>query len=211
MSRLAPEGSTGSGVATRPSLIDRLRSADPTGWERLVELYRPLVWHWARTWGVRPPDCEDVGQDVFRVVVERITSFRLGDRHGSFRAWLREITRNVCRERRRSNGPVERASGGTDAVIWLNAVAEHTAEDDDPPELKADLYRRALALVRETVSERDWVVFQRHVLDEQPSAQVAAELALTVENVRTIKSRILRRLREELGDVGGFDPPPARG
>lgn len=201
MSRPSPRDSAGSGLATQASLIDRLQAADPVGWERLVELYRPLLWHWAKGCGVCPPDCEDVCQDVFRRVFERISSFRLGDRHGSFRAWLREITRNVCHERRRSNGPFEQALGGTDAVIWLNGVADHHAGDGDPPELKADLYRRTLAFVRDTVSERDWAVFQRLTLEKQPSTQVAAELGITVEFARTIKSRIYRRLREELGEV----------
>src|SRR2546421_650867 len=96
-----PRPSAAFEFATRASLVDRLRGSDQDGWRRLVVLYRPLLWHWARRAGVDGQDCDDVCQDVFRVVAERIGSFRLGERVGSFRAWLRAITRNVCREQGR--------------------------------------------------------------------------------------------------------------
>ena len=41
----------------------------------------------------------------------------------------------------------------------------------------------------------------RTTVDEQPSTAVAAELGMTANAVRMAKSRVLRRLREELGDL----------
>lgn len=200
--------SGGSGLSTPSSLIDRLRASDAAGWERVVELYGPLLRYWAKQNGASPTDSEEVCQEVFSRVVELIASFQLGDRRGSFRAWLRQITRNVCRERRRSNGPVNQPTGGTDATIQLNEVADPIAEDDDPPELIADLYRRVIALVRGEFSDRDWAVFERLVFDEQSTADIASEMGLAVDNIRKIKSRIYRRLREELGDVSRDATPP---
>jgi RNA polymerase sigma-70 factor (ECF subfamily) len=203
MSDRPPEAPAAPEYATRASLIDRLQSADPAGWERLVELYRPLLWHWARRAGVPPQDIDDVCQDVFRVVAVRIGSFRLGGRTGSFRAWLRGITRNVCRERARAD---ERAAGGTDAAARLYEVADPAAADTDPPELVADLLRRTVGLVRGEFSAAHWQVFERLAFDGRTPAEAAAELGLTEVNVRAIKSRIYRRLREELGDLLDADP-----
>jgi len=185
--------------ATHRSLIERLKSADSEGWDRLVTLYRPLIWHWARQEGIPPQDFEDIRQDVFRVVVERIGTFELGERFGSFRAWLKGITHNICRERARRNaGP--RGVGGTEAAIRLNEAAD-PANDDDPPDLVAGLIRQATALVRGEFSDLHWAVFERLVFQFRSTAEVAAELGQTEVNVRAIKSRIYRRLREELGDV----------
>jgi RNA polymerase sigma-70 factor, ECF subfamily len=196
-----PLHANGGDYATRASLIDRLQAGDPDGWGRLVSLYGPLVAHWARRAGVPSQDQDDVCQDLFRVVTKRIGTFQLGEHRGSFRAWLRNITRNVCRERARADVPALRAAGGTNAGLQLHEVADPATDEADPPELVADLHRRTLALVRGEFSPAHWQVFERLTFDGRTAAEVAAELELTTVNVRAIKSRIYRRLREELGDL----------
>jgi len=194
--------------ATRASLICLLKEGDRSAWDRLVSLYRPLLWHWARRAGADAQDFDDVCQEVFVVVSRRIGAFQLAEREGSFRAWLRAITRNVCRERGRTESAQARASGGTDAVIRLAEVAEPAAEDD-PSELVAELYLRAIDGVRSDFSSRDWRVFERLTYDGRSTAEIAVETGLSAVNVRTIKSRIYRRLREELGEL--ITPPSPAG
>ncbi len=46
-----------------------------------------------------------------------------------------------------------------------------------------------------------WEAFRRFAIEGLPAAQVAAELGLTVNAVTLAKSRILKRLREEAGDL----------
>jgi RNA polymerase sigma-70 factor (ECF subfamily) len=186
---------------TRASLIARLQGSDPAGWERLVGLYRPLLWHWARQSGVKPQDVDDICQEVFKVVTVRIGSFELNAHHGSFRAWLRSITRNVCRERERKVGVEGYAAGGTAAGVILSEVVGHVLEDQDPADLVSDLIRQAVVLVRGEFSDAHWLVFERLTFDGLSPSEVAVEKGLTAANVRAIKSRIRRRLHEELGDV----------
>ena len=207
MSELPAAPSVSHGYATRASLIARLHGSDPAGWERLVGLYRPLLWHWARQGGVKPQDYDDVCQDVFKVVTVRIGSFTLGERRGSFRAWLRAIIQNVCRERARTGGVEGRAAGGTEAGTFLREVVDPAARDDDPPELISELVRGVLVVVRREFSDVHWRVFERLTFDGRPPAEVAVETGLTVVNVRAIKSRIRRRLHEELGDCCGGSAP----
>lgn len=166
-----------------------------------MRLYQPLLWHWSRKNGIQPQDYEDVCQDVFKVVTVRICSFELGDHRGSFRAWLRAITNNVCQERFRQNGIEGRATGGTDAGARLQELPDQVRVEDDPTELVNDLYRRTISLVRNEFSDRDWRVFERLTFDNISPHEVAKELGLTPVNVRAIKSRIYRRLREELGEA----------
>jgi RNA polymerase sigma-70 factor (ECF subfamily) len=46
-----------------------------------------------------------------------------------------------------------------------------------------------------------WEAFRRFALEGIPAAQVAAELGLTVNAVTLAKSRVLKRLRKEAGDL----------
>jgi len=55
-------------VSTPASLLDQLHSPDRAGaWPRFVSLYAPLLLRWARRFGARGPDCEDLVQEVYGV------------------------------------------------------------------------------------------------------------------------------------------------
>jgi RNA polymerase sigma-70 factor (ECF subfamily) len=43
-----------------------------------------------------------------------------------------------------------------------------------------------------------WQAFRRHVLEGRPAAEVAAELGQSLNSVALAKSRVLKRLRQEL-------------
>src|SRR5262249_43802230 len=80
-------------AGTSLTLLDWVRKQDPAAWRRLVNLYSPLVMNWCRRrYGLQSADAEDVGQEVFRAVAEKIRDFRRDRPGDSFRAWLRRIT-----------------------------------------------------------------------------------------------------------------------
>jgi RNA polymerase sigma-70 factor (ECF subfamily) len=56
-------------------------------------------------------------------------------------------------------------------------------------------------MVRGEFEERTWEAFRRTVLDAQPTDETAAALGVTPAAVRKARSRVLRRLRERLGDL----------
>ncbi len=73
------------------------------------------------------------------------------------------------------------------------------------PEDSADdlsgLYRRALELVRAEFEERTWEAFWRAAVEGQPPDLIARDLGVTPAAVRKAKSRVLHRLRQEVGDL----------
>ncbi len=74
---------------------------------------------------------------------------------------------------------------------------------DDEPSLATDLIslqRRAMQQIESKVAPQTWRAFWRCVVDGQSTQQVADELGLSIASVRQARSRILRRLREQLGD-----------
>ncbi|HEY5314701.1 MAG TPA: hypothetical protein VIK18_19360, partial [Pirellulales bacterium] len=70
--------------------------------------------------------------------------------------------------------------------------------DFDENEGIDSLCQRAMALVRNEFSDTAWQAFLRVVVDQQPPNLAASELEISVNSVYLAKSRILRRLRQEI-------------
>src|SRR5438270_14034084 len=83
---------------TPVSLLERLRlRPDGVAWQRLVDLYTPLIQKWLRYQALEPADVEDLVQEVLGVLVRELPQFRHDLRRGAFRRWLRTITINRLR------------------------------------------------------------------------------------------------------------------
>ncbi len=119
--------------------------------------------------------------------------------HSSFRGWLRTVTLNKWRERtRRARLPIE-ADGA-----W--AIHDHATPDDPIIEFWDNEYReritaRAVDLMRNEFQETTWLAFWGVVVHARPGSEVAAELGITLGAVYAAKSRVLRRLRQELSGM----------
>ena len=56
-------------------------------------------------------------------------------------------------------------------------------------------------LIRAEFEERTWEAFRGVVLEGRPPDEIAANLGITAAAVRKSKSRVLHRLKEQLGDL----------
>ncbi len=177
---------------------------DPSAWERIVRLYAPLVASWCRRWGLPEQDMGDLMQDVFSAVASHLERFRKDKPSDSFRGWLLAITRNKVRDhfRRRAGEPAAR--GGTEAALYMQQIqdpgaVDDTASSDDP--LFDELVLRALESIRDEFHERTWQAFWRTVVEGRTATDVGTDLKMKPGTVRVAKSRVLMRLRRELGDT----------
>ena len=191
-----------AGESTSLSLLERARGNDADAWQRVLELYRPLVLFWCARSGVRAEDAEDVAQEVFAGAAAGLANFRRDRPGDTFRGWLRGITRNqlLMHFRRMQGEP--RAEGGSEAWQRLREVGDPLAgvEADEPMET-GQLYRRALEHVRGEFNERTWQAFWLTVVEGRLPATAAPEVGLSVAGVRQAKSRVLRRLKEDMGEL----------
>ncbi len=189
--------------STSPTLLQRVRGGDADAWRRFTDLYGPLVFHWCRRQGVGEHDAADLTQEVFASVARAVRGFEQRA-SGSFRGWLWTITRNRLRDFFRRRAADAGAAGGTAAWQQLVAVAESLSDDPDEYTDKAQLnalHRRGVELVRCQFEERTWQLFWQTVIEERLTSEVAAEFEISANAVRQARSRVLRRLRQELGDV----------
>lgn len=184
---------------TSPSLLERARHNNAEAWERLVRLYSPLVYHWCKRSGLDGEDAADVLQEVFRAVSRALPTFTPEGEAGSFRGWLWTITRNKLRDHFRSVNGRPTPEGGTDAQQRLTQIPDAEPDDEQSTELgTTGVVRRALEMIRGDFSETTWRAFWRTAVEDQSAAHVAGELGISVDAVYQAKSRVMRRLREEM-------------
>ena len=192
-----------SANATSRSLLAHARGEQPEAWSRLVNLYAPLVAAWCRRFHVREQDIADLLQEVFAAVAGSLNRFRKEQPGDSFRGWLATITRNKVRDYYRLAAANPKAAGGTEAgqriaqipdpeALSLAETGDETAENE--------VLQRALAAIRGDFHEQTWQAFWRVVAQGRSAADVAGELGMRPGAVRVAKSRVLMRLRLELGD-----------
>ena len=186
--------------ATSLSLLERARNQDSEAWCRLVELYSPLVFYWARRAGLADADAADLVQDVWQSVSVALVRFRRDERSGTFRGWLWTIARHRFTDhfRKRMAEPV--AAGGTDARNAIESFPEEEVTDDTGLQ-ENQLLHRALHQIKPEFAERTWLAFWRMTVDGQTAADVGQELGLAANAVHQAKFRVLSRLRAEMAGL----------
>ncbi len=186
------------------SLLGHVRAQQPEAWRQLVQLFGPVVYGWCRQSGVGAADAADVAQETFRAVAGHIADFRRDRPGDSFRGWLWTIARNKIRDHFRRLQDLPAAEGGTEAQHKLAQGPDRSPEPSSF-QRSADGSRSfanpALERVRAEFEPRTWLAFWRTTVDQQPAAAVAEELGMTPAAVYQAKSRVMRRIRRELGDL----------
>jgi RNA polymerase sigma-70 factor (ECF subfamily) len=186
-------------METSASLLERLRTApDEAAWQRLDDLYRPLI----RRWLARDPslttEAEDVVQEVMAVLVRELPGFQR-QRTGSFRRWLRTITahRLAAYYRSRQNRPQTIGAFGEECL--LTGLADPDSELARQWDEEHDRYvlRRLMDLIEPMFEPKTLEAFRRVIFDGAAPRQVAEELGMTYAAVALAKSRVLSRLRQE--------------
>lgn len=179
--------------ATPVSLLERLRTPqDADAWDHFVELYSPLLFHWAKRLGQQDSDAADLVQDVFLLLWRKLPQFRY-DPSKRFHAWLRTLFLNRARQRFHQRGPAP-----TDQAADLPAAYENLMEEG---EYQRYLLHRALQLIERDFSAAHVAAFREFVLLGRPVGDVARELGLSTGAIYCIKSRILSRLRQQVAPL----------
>ena len=120
----------------------------------------------------------------------------------TFRGWLRGITRNQLILFHRKNQRRPRIQAGSDGWERLLEIPDPLEGTDDQEQTEvSQLYQRALDLLRDDFEERTWQAFCRTVIDGRSPASLTQELGMTATAIRQAKARVLRRLREEVGEL----------
>jgi len=183
---------------TSAALLFRLNDpSDSVAWQRLVDLYSPLISSWLGRNGLSATDAEDLSQEVLAIVVREVPRFRHNGRVGAFRTWLRTIALNCLRQYWRSRRVRPESAGLPDIALLLDQLEDPSSDLNRRWDREHDEFvlHRLLELLKPEFEATTWQAFRRQVIDGAPARAVAAELSMTVNAVLIAKSRVLSRLR----------------
>ena len=203
-------------LPTRQSLLSRLRDlGDNESWRTFFDLYWRLLFNVARKSGLSDHQAEDVVQETVIAVARKMPGFQYDPDKGSFKRWLLLICRRRIQDHFRrlySTAPKASEDFATVAAEFPAALLPPEDQIDGvwEQEWRENIFRAALARVRQRANPKQYQVFDCCVLQNQRPAQVARMLGLNAAQVYLAKHRIgaavkrtVKELEAELGEGGG--------
>src|ERR1041384_2849657 len=131
MDQMFVEPPTDSWLPTRQSLLLRLKDwQDQAGWREFFDTYWRLVYNVAPRSGLAETQAQEVVQNTFIYLPRRMPKFRYDAKRGSFKSWLRVVTRSRIHVYLRSANPA--------ALLVREPLAENGDEFTDPLEAIPD-------------------------------------------------------------------------
>lgn len=189
---------------TRKSLLVRMQGPhDEEAWSEFVAIYRPVVYRLGRKRRLQDADAEDLAQRVMLVVRRAIGNWDPDPSKGRFRSWLARIahnaTVNVLTRR-----PPDAGVGGT-AILGLleeQPEADHVVQENLEGEYRRSVFRWAAQRIRLEFHEGTWDAFWLTTVDGMSVEQAGRALSKNVGAIYAARSRVMRRLRDEIEQSG---------
>jgi RNA polymerase sigma-70 factor (ECF subfamily) len=200
------EPGTDSSLPTRQSLLSRLRDwQDHNGWREFFDTYWRLVYRVARQAGLDDAAAQDVVQNTFIYLARRMPKFRYDPARGSFKSWLRRVTRSrisVFRRRAEAKEPPlpELLLEGDDSAMWesIPDPAGDALDEIWQREWEENLVKAALRRISAKVGAQQLMIFELAALGEVPLKQVARKLDVSLMQVYLARHRVGRLFKAEV-------------
>jgi RNA polymerase sigma-70 factor (ECF subfamily) len=196
-------------LPTRQSLLSRLRDVqDERGWQEFFDRYWRLIYNVARRAGLADAEAQDVVQNTFIYLSRKMPGFHYDPARGSFKSWLRVVTRSRIGAFRRSEKAskilIRDPSGAipsADAPDPLDAIPDPSADALDEiwqREWEENLISAALRRVRAKVSSQQLLIFRLATLNELSLTQVARKLGISLARVYLARHRVGKLFQREV-------------
>ena len=185
-------------AATDAELVQRCRTGDDNAWRELVDRFSRYVYA-ISVQGFRLPqqDAEDVFQEVFARVYERLGSLRDDE---AVRPWIAQLTRRLCIDRLRA--------GSHEADADLEELPEVPAEDELESIEQAFDVHEAMTELPENCRQ----ILDRFFARDESYRTIGDQLGLPAGTIASRISRCLDKLRDAFeGEGRNFPPAPSGG
>jgi RNA polymerase sigma-70 factor, ECF subfamily len=186
-----------SSSSTRYSLLLRLQAGDDvTAWETFVEVYTPVVRRVALRRGMQSADVDNLVQEVWLAVSQKLPEWLEREDRGNFRAWLITVANHQAINllSRRGSRPIGR--GGSEAEKSLALVAaKDELESLIETEYRREVFLFAAQQVRGEVSESTWMAFWYTSIEGMSIEEAAKKLQTRAGNIYFGRSRVMARIK----------------
>ena len=188
-------------LETRSSLIQRLKATiNGESWEDFFHTYWELIYNVARRAGLSEADAQDIVQETILKVHTSLDKFEYNRKRGSFKGWLRTVTRSRLAEhfKKQQRRPMR-----------LEPLAEEgdpLADMADPegPEIERiwneewhrNLIQAALVRTKKLTSPKQFQIFKCHYIEEWTVRETCRTLGVNAAQVYMAKQRVGKIFRE---------------
>jgi RNA polymerase sigma factor (sigma-70 family) len=181
------------------ALVNRAAGSDPAAWNEIVERYAPLVWAICARFQLSNHDREDVGQNVWLLLVEQLGKLR---EPAALPGWLATTTHRECLRVVTAARKSERLGTGLDDAPQF---VDNTIIIDEEI-LMAERNAALRAAFAELPLQYQQLLAM--LISDPPCsyAEISATLQIPVGSIGPQRARCLERLRKSsalagLGDV----------
>jgi len=186
-------------VAT--DLVRRIQAGDATAEEELVQRYSRGLGYLLRRLGATPDLADDLHQETFRIVLERLRTKGL-DEPAGLAGFLRGTARNLMIAERRKT-----ARRRTDADDEELAQAVHPAPSQLSSVLLDEEAETVRRLIRELPTDRDRELLLRYYVSEEAKESLCSDLGLDSLHFNRVLFRARQRFKEILERHGSVASP----
>ena len=182
-------------ISTRYSLLSRLEDrGDQDSWRDFFNTYWRFIYSVALKSGLTEAEAQDVVQETVISVARDIHKFKRDRALGSFKGWLRNLTRwriaDQLRKRIRTGGEYDthiRRDIPLPDVADIPDPATEVAESVWDEEWRVNLLNAAMETLKPCVKEEHYQIFDLYVLKQWPARTVADVLGVNVGMVYLVK------------------------
>lgn len=183
---------------TRFTLIAGIKSPENhAAWEEFVVIYRPVIYRMARRRGLQDADALDLSQEVFVRIAKAIERYN-PQAETRFRHWLRRVARNAILTVLTRPDPLVGIGGLEMDKLLAKQIPQAPIANEMVAESQRELFLRAAAIVRTDVNEETWQAFELTVIQGKSCEAAAVALGKSVGTIYAARSRIMKRLREQV-------------
>lgn len=186
---------------TSLTLLRRIRDVGADAdWQELIDIYRPFMYQRISAYPLLVSQADDIVQEILLVLVRELPAFERR-RDGSFRTFLRGIVLNQLRYATRKVQKTPLVAGQFEK---LNDHLEQLADPNSQITAEFDrqhdqaVFRHAAEIVKGEVKANTWQAFEKHAINGEQAATVAEQLGVSINVVLLAKSRLTRRIKEEI-------------
>jgi RNA polymerase sigma factor (sigma-70 family) len=184
---------------TSHTLLERVRDPDDrAAWERFYALYSPMLEGFARANGLAPEDVEEVRDECFALVAEKMPGFEYDRAKGAFKGWLYNLVRGKVIDRLRRP-----RQENADTALLAGLLDPEPSPDDAWEQIwRGEHLRFALQEASTRLSERTYQTFVLLLLEELSVDEVCERMGMNANQVYKAKAQALRQVREVLDRIG---------
>ena len=193
-------------IPTRYSLLSRLQNwDDQESWKDFFDTYWRLIYSVAIKSGLTEFEAQDVVQETVISVAKDIRKFKRDRELGSFKGWLRNITRwrIVDQFRKRARAGRHKETSGTDeasipSLDELPDLSGNHLESTWEEEWQVNLFEAAVQRVKQQVKEEQFQMFDLYVTKGWAVLKVARAFGVSVGRVYLAKHRVKALIKKEI-------------